>query len=71
MAIALLSQASRDIKYAAAGTIIVWLAFYYLFPAQPLNVADTLVILVLLFLISKALRTLYARLRRPPAERTE
>jgi len=71
MAIALLSQASRDIKYAAVGTILVWLAFYYLFPAQPLNVADTLVILVVLFLFSKTLRALYARLRRPPVEHTE
>ncbi len=68
MAMALLSQTGSDIKYAAAGTILVWLAFYYLFPAQPLGASDTLVVLVILLILSKALRALYARLRPPSAE---
>lgn len=71
MALTLLGQTSNDIKYAAAGTIIVWLAFYYIFPAQPLGVPDTLVVLVGLLLLSKALRALYARLRRAPGENSD
>ena len=49
-----LKKASPELLGAFVATFLVWLFFHYLYPSEPLNVAETGIVFVALFLLVRA-----------------
>ncbi len=59
----LISNSSTEGLVAIVGSVLIWTFFYYIYPSEPLNVGETSVILVGLFVLAKGGGLLVRRLR--------
>ena len=67
----LISNSSTEGLVAIVGTVLIWTFFDYIYPSEPLNVGETSVVLVGLFVFAKGGGLLVRRLRsssRSPSE---